>query len=139
MQSYINKNTWLRTQAQSDFEKDFFKLMNNSVFGKTMENVRNRTTAFLLRHELDPMAAFPECELLFVKMYKTKTVFKKPIYCSVSILDLSKKLMYDFYYNHLKRDYQDRVNLLYTDPDSLILSIYTKDVYANMKKTREFA
>ena len=68
-------------------------------------------------------------------MYKTKTVLNKPIYCGVSILDLSKTLMYDFYYNRLKREYADRVNLLYTDTDSLLLSVRTDDVYDDMKKS----
>ena len=110
--------------------------MNTLDFGKTMENVKNRVSGFLLRDNEDAAefkqlvkqpnykstTAFPECNILFVEMYKTKTALNKPIYCGVSILDLSKTLMYDFYYNRLKREYGDRVNLLYTDTDSLLLS-----------------
>ena len=87
------------------------------------------------RPNYESTTAFPECNLSFVEMYKTKTVLNKPIYCGVSILDLSKTLMYDFYYNRLKREYADRVNLLYTDTDSLLLSIRTDDVYDDMKKS----
>ena len=107
-----------------------------------MENVKNRVNGILLRDDEDATefkqlvkqpnykstTAFPECNLLFVEMYKTKTALNKPIYCGVSILDLGKTLMYDFYYNRLKREYADRVNLLYTDTDSLLLSVRTDDV-----------
>ena len=99
MRLYIDKNTQLRTRAQSDFKKDFFKLMNNSVFGKMIENVRNRVSGFLLRDDVDApefkqlmkqsnyksTTAFPECNLSFVEMYKTKMALDKPIYCGVSI------------------------------------------------------
>ena len=113
-----------------------------------MENVRNRTNGHLLRDEVDmgqftklvrqpnykSTTIFPECDLSFIEMYKTKTILNKPIYCCVSILDFSKTLMYDFYYNRLKREYRERVNLLYTDTDSLLLAIYTNDVYKDIKK-----
>ena len=137
IKSYIDKNTKLRKKAKNDFEKDFFKLMNNSVIGKTMENVRYRIDGHLLRDVQDSdkyrkltykpnyksTVPFEDCELSFVKMYRTKTKLNKPIYCGVSILDISKTLMYDFYYNELKTTFGEKVNLLYTDTDSLLVQI----------------
>ena len=78
----------------------------------------------------------PERNLSFVEMCKTKTALNKPIHCGMSILDLSKTLTYNFYYNRLKREYEDQVNLLYTDTDSLLLSVHTDDVYGHMKNQR---
>ena len=77
---------------------------------------------------------FPECDLPFIEMYKIKTFLNKPIYCGISILDLSKTLMYDFYYNQLKREYKDRVKVLYTDTNSLLFAIYTDDIHKDIKK-----
>ena len=151
MKSYIDKNTQLRTKGKSDFEKDFFKLMNNSVFGKTMENVRKRIDGYLLRDIEDAdkyqklvkspsyknTTAFEECNLSFVEMYKTKTILNKPIYCGVSVLDLSKTLMYDFYYNDLKAKYADKIELLYTDTDSLLFKVETQDLYEDIYANKD--
>ena len=146
MKSYIDLNTNLRKEAKSAFEKDMFKLMNNAVFGKTMENVRNRTRVELVRSNEDakmrkliskPTYASHKIfsmDLGAVHMHKTKTYLNKPITVGMAILDLSKWLMYDFYYHNLKCKYNDNVNLLYTDTDSLLLEIKTKDIYSDMAK-----
>ena len=112
MQSYIELNTDLRTKGKNDFEKDFFKLMNNSVFGKTMENIRNRvnvqlvTTAekaqkLIAKPNLKHWVRFEE-NLIGVHLNKTKMTYNKPVYCGMSILDISKTLMYEFHYKYMK-------------------------------------
>jgi hypothetical protein len=99
---YVDFNTALRTIAKNDFEKDSFKLMNNSVFGKTMENIRNRVDVKLCSNEniVEKLIAKPNFEnttiftenLVAIHMKKTKIVFNKPIYIGMSILDISKDL-----------------------------------------------
>ena len=149
MEPYIRMNTELRKQATSDFEKDLYKLMNNSVFGKTMENLRKRVDIKLVRsHEevkLRKLIAKPsfarqkifDHDLAGLHMYKNKLILNRPVYVGMSILDLSKLLMYDFYYNHLKSKYGDTVCLLYTDTDSLLLQIQTDDVYKDMAQNAD--
>ncbi|XP_065211441.1 uncharacterized protein LOC135839374 [Planococcus citri] len=142
MKVYIDKNTKHRQNAKNEFEKDFFKLMNNSVFGRTMMNVRNHVdiklisegkkyTKYVSKPNFVKSTFFAE-DLAAVHMKKTHINFNQPIYVGVSILDISKTLMYDFYYR-LKREYKNDVKLLYTDTDSLILSIKTPDFYSDMK------
>ena len=95
MRSYIELNTDLRTKGKNDFEKDFFKLMNNSVFGKTMENIRNRVDVKLVnnRGAAEKLSAKPNFEhltifdenLVAVHMKRTKLTFNKPVYCGMAI------------------------------------------------------
>ena len=144
MEPYIRMNTDLRKQATSDFEKDLYKLMNNSVFGKTMENLHNRLNVKLVRasqpDKLRRLIASPafaraiifDDDLAGIHMHKNSLVLNRPVYVGMSILDLSKHLMYDFYYNQMKAQYGDRCDLLYTDTDSLLLEIKTEDVYKDM-------
>ena len=120
--------------------------MNNSVFGKTMESMRGRVDVRLVRSQEDEKfrkliisPAFNtfkifEFDLAALHMNKRKITFNKPTYVGMSILDLSKCLMYDFYYNELKRQYGDRCDLLYTDTDSLLLDIQTDDVYQDISQ-----
>ena len=130
LEKYIALNTELRTIAENEFEKDFFKLMNNSVFGKTMENIRNRVDIKLENNEkqaekLSAKPNFNHCNifsksLVAIHMKKTKLVFNKPVYLGMCILDLSKTLMYDFHYNYIKQKYGDKAKLLLTDTDSTL-------------------
>jgi hypothetical protein len=112
LEKYIQLNTDLRIKGTTDFEKDFFKLMSNSVFGKTMENVRNRVDIRLVnnekkwnklaqKHNFKSATIFSE-NLVAVHMKRTSVKLTKPIYLGMSILDLSKTLMYDFHYNYVK-------------------------------------
>ena len=137
LKPYIDKNTNLRTQAKNNFEKDFFKLMNNSVFGKTMENIRNRVNVKLVnageqfkkltsKPNYDSRKIFNE-NLISVHMKKTSLTMNKPIYLGMSILDLSKNVMYDFHYRYIKPKYGNRAKLLFTDTDSLLYEIETED------------
>ena len=142
LKPYIDLNTNLRAKATNDFEKDFFKLMNNSVFGKTMENIRNRLDIRLVTRESQAkrLTCRPNyqhhtifCEnLIAVHMKKVSLKFNKPVYLGMSILDLSKTLMYDFHYNYIKPKYGDNAKLLFTDTDSLAYEIETKDFYRDI-------
>ena len=145
MEPYIRMNTEFRKQAKSDFETDFYKLMNNSVFGKTMENLRNRVDVKIVRDwETDKICkllsspsfdrhTFFGNDMAGIHMHKPKLVLNKPVYTGMTILENSKILMYDFFHNHLKARYGHKCELVYTDTDSLILDIKTEDVYKDMQ------
>jgi hypothetical protein len=147
MKSYIELNTEMRKKATNEFEKDFYKLMNNSPFGKTMENIRNRVDVQLVKSEKEAeklvnqprfkrFNTFDE-NLVALHMRKKKLCFNKPIYVGVAILELSKTLMYDFHYNVIKKKYNDKAKLLMTDTDSLCYEIQTDDVYKDMFEDRQ--
>ena len=144
LKPYIDMNTKLRTKANNNFEKDFFKLMNNSVFGKTMENIRNRVDVKLVTDKIkaEKLAAkpnFKHCnifneELIAIHMKKTSLKFNKPVYLGMCILDLSKTLMFDFHYNYIMKKYGDKARLLFTDTDSLMYEIKTEDFYKDISE-----
>ena len=144
MKPYIEMNTNLRTKAKNNFEKDFFKLMNNSVFGKTMENIRNRVNVKLVntQERLKKLSAKPNyksCKifnenLISVHMKKTSLIMNKPVYLGMCILDLSKTIMYDFHYNYIKPKYGVKAKLLFTDTDSFLYEIETEDFYKDISK-----
>ena len=132
-------NTQLRKVAKNDFKKDFFKLMNNSVFGKTMENIRKHRDIKLVTTDrkrsnlvLEPnyhtMNYISE-NLSIIEMRRTKVKMNKPIYLGLSILEISKLLMYEFWYDYMKPKYNDSVKLCYMDTDSFIMNIKTEDFY----------
>ena len=138
MEPYIRKNTELRKCAANSFEKDFFKLMNNSVFGKTIENIRKRQNIKLVddrakalklssRPNFDRATIF-DPNLVAIHMKKTEVYFNKPIYVGQAILDLSKILMFDFHYNYIQERFP-KAELLFTDTDSLMYHIRTDDFY----------
>ena len=142
LKPYIDLNTDLRAKATNDFEKDFFKLMNNSVFGKTMENIRNRVDIRLVTRvsQAKRLTCRPNYQhhtifsknLAAVHMKKVSLKFDKPVYLGMSILDLSKTLMYDFHYNYIKPKYGENAKLLFTDTDSLAYEIETEDFYRDI-------
>ena len=144
LEKYITLNTNLRMEAKNKFEKDFFKLMNDSVFGKTMENIRKRVTIELVsdKKKARNLAAkpnFKHCNifsenLIAIHMKKTELTFDKPVYLGMCILDLSKTLMYDFHYNYIKQKYGDKAKLLFTDTDSLMYEIQTEDFYKDISE-----
>ena len=139
LKEYIDFNTEKRTNAKNAFEKDFFKIMNNSVFGKTMENIRKRVDVRLVTDEnkLLKMAAKPTYvsskifneNLVAVHKIKETLTLNRPAYVGMCILDLSKTLMYDFHYNYIKQKHDSKAKLLFTDTDSLTYEIETSDVY----------
>lgn len=142
---YIASNTKSRTAARNEFEKDFYKLANNAVFGKTMENVRERSKIKIVNgletDKLERLIAKPnykgafqyeESNLVSVNMGETNVMLNKPIYLGQSILDLSKTLMYEFHYDYIKPKYGDKARLLFTDTDSLCYEITTEDFYKDI-------
>lgn len=158
MKPYIDFNTDKRKQAKTDFEKDLFKLMNNSPFGKTMENVRSRVSmsfvttnaawndkAVKLDRTVERKIASPlydghiiyNDDLVAIKQKQKQLVLNKPIYAGMCILDLSKLLMYRFHYDVIRKQYGHRAKLLFTDTDSLCYRIETSNFYQDMKDNKE--
>ena len=142
LKPYIDMNTDLRKQAKNDFEKDFFKLMNNSVFGKTMENVRNHRDIKIVTTDKrrSILASEPNYhstkyiskDLLIMEMKKAEVKMNMPIYPGHAILDLSKTLMHEFWYDYIKPKYEDKAKLCYKDTDSLVIHIKTDDFYKDI-------
>ena len=116
--------------------------MNNSVFGKTIENIRKRQNVFLIdnkktANKLSSRPNFESCtifdkNLIACHIKKTEVYFNKPIYVGQAILDLSKTLMYDFHYNYIRKKYGNKAELLFTDTDSLMYYIETDDFYEDI-------
>ena len=130
LKKYIDINTELKKKASNDFEKVFFKLMNNVVFGKTMENVRKHRDIKLVktdckRNRLVSEPNYHTMKLItenlsIIEMKKVKVKMDKPIYLGLSILEISKIIIYEFWYDNMKRKYGDMVKLCYTDTDILL-------------------
>ena len=147
LKQYIDFNTLKRTNAKNSFEKDFFKLMNNSVFGKTMENIRKRVDVRLVtsKEKLLKLSSKPTYvsskifneNLVAVHKIKESLTMNRPAHIGMCILDLSKTLMYDFHYNYIKHKYGNKAKLLFTDTDSLTYEIETKDAYADFWKNKD--
>ena len=144
LKEYIDVDTELRKKAINDFEKDFFKLMNNAVFGKTMENVRKHRDIKLVktdkkRNKLVSESNFHTMKLIdnnlaIIEMRKVKVKMNKPIYLGLSILDISKITMYEFWYDYVKIKYEDKTRLCYMDTDSFVVNIKTKVFYKDISQ-----
>ena len=129
-------NTKLRTEAKNDFGNDFFKLMNNAVFGRTMEIVRNHkdiklVTTYKRRNQLASEPSYHTTiyfseNLMAIEMKKAKVKMNKLIYLGMTILDISKTLMYEFWYDYIKPKYQDRAKLCYMDTVALSFMLKLK-------------
>ena len=142
LKPYIDMNTELRKIAKNDFEKDFFKLMNNAVFGNTMENVRKHRDIKLVTtdEKRSKLVSEPNYhtmnyiseDLSIIEMKRTKVKMNKSIYLGLSILEISKILMYEFWYDYMKPKYGDNVKLCYMDTDSFIMNIKTEDFYKDI-------
>ena len=141
--TYIDFNTQLRTAATNDFEKDFLKLMNTSVFGKTMENIRKHRNIkpLMTEEKYLLMAMKPNFKsgvlfgenLMGCEMGKINVVINKPVYLGQVILDLSKIIMYEFHYNYMVPKYGlEKLKRGYMDTDSLVYDIKTEDFYEDI-------
>ena len=137
MKKYIDFNTEKIKNAAIDFEKDIFKKMTNCVYGKTTENLRKRINVRLANNEKDFLkytgrpnhithktfnkncAAFHEIKPILMP--------NKPIYVGLPVLELSKRKMYDFHQNFIKKNFD--AELSFTDTDSLTYEIKSEDVY----------
>ena len=148
MKENIDFNTKLRIKAKNDFEKDFYKLMNNAVFGKTMENIRKHRDIKLVNNE----EAYPKAimkpnfksgtlfrlNLMGCEMGKIKVVTNKPVHLGQAILDLSKIVMYEFHFDYMKRKYaDDKLTLCFMETDSLIYDIEMDDFYKDIADDTE--
>ena len=139
---YIEINTNLRTETKNDFQKDFFKLMNNAVFGKLIENVRKhrdikfvttnkRRKQLVLEPNYHTTKWFSE-DLLATEMKKIKVKMNKLLYLGMSLLDISKTLMDEFWYDYIIPKYQNNAKLCYMDTDTFIIHIKTKDFFKDI-------
>ena len=147
LKPYIDMNTELRKEAKNDFEKYLFKLMNNSVFGKTMENIRKHRGIKLVATDKKRSKLVSEPnyhtinliseDLSIIEMKKTKVKMNKPIYLGLSILEISKTLMHEFWYDYMKPKYANNVKLCYMDTDSFIINIKTNDFYKDISNDVE--
>ena len=135
-------NTELRKLAKDDFEKDLFKLMNNAVFGKTMDDIKKHRNIKLVTTDKkrNKLVSEPNYhtinyiskDLSIIEMNKTRVKMNKPIYFGLSILDISKILMYEFWYDYMKPKHGNDVILCYMDTDSFVTNIKTEDFYKDI-------
>ena len=147
LKPYIEFNTEKRKNARNDFEKDIFKLLNNAVFGKTMEDKRKHLDFEIVSDE----RRFMKCvnnpsfkrshiineDLVGVEKQKPKLKLDKPIFIGMSILDLSKQHMYKFYYDVMKPKYGENIKMVYTDTDSFVFHTKTDDIYHDLKEIND--
>ena len=147
MKPYIEKNTKLRNESKNEFDKDFFKLMNNSVYGKTIENVRKTRDIkiFTTNSERKRLVSEPNyhtCKqfsenLMAIEMKKSKIHMNKPVYVGQAVLDINKTFMYEFCYDYISHKYDDKVQLCYMDTDSFIVHVKTDDFYGDIMSDLE--
>ena len=147
LKPYIEFNTEKRKNARNDFEKDIFKLLNNAVFGKTMEDKRKHLDFEIVSDEKRLMKcvnnpSFKHSHiinenLVGVEKQKPKLKLDKPIFIGMSILDLSKQHMYRFFYDVMKPKYGDNIKMVYTDTDSFVFHTKTDDIYQGLKEIND--
>ena len=139
---YIDINTKLRTEAETEFEKDLYKLCNNSFFGKTMQDKRKELNIKFaldakqcLKFSKNPLfenSRIINEDCVIMKLGKSCILLDKPIYIGFACLELAKNYMYKLYYNIFKKYYGEKIKLLYTDTDSFIFNIETEDVLSDL-------
>ena len=150
LEKYINFNTQKRNQAASDFEKDFYKLLNNAFYGKTMENVRNRLKIKFIKKDKYRKIIEYQSKLTFNGIHKSyencdsytikqnEVLMDKPLHLGFSVLELSKLLMYETYYDKLQPYFgQEKIQLHYMDTDSFVLIVNTKDIIKDLKSLED--
>ena len=140
-------NTEYSTEAKNELENNFFKLMNNSVFGKKMKNVRNHRDIKLVTSDKRRKQLVSEPNyhshktfsehLMAIQMKKTRIKMIKPIYLGMSMLDISKMIMYQFWYDYIKPKHGERAQLCYTDTDSFVILIQTDDFFEDISNDVE--
>ncbi|XP_017464812.1 PREDICTED: uncharacterized protein LOC108358151 [Rhagoletis zephyria] len=148
LKKYIDLNTFQRTNAKNDFEKNFFKLLNNAVYGKTMENVDKKkdikivcewesigkrlgARALIAKPNFHSYTSFTE-NMLAIQLKRSCTLYDKPICIGFVVLELSKWKMYNFHYSYMKPKFQTKLCLNYMDTDSFIYTIQTNDFYKDI-------
>ena len=150
LEKYNNFNTQKRNKAKNDFEKDFYKLLNNAFYGKTMENVRNRLKRKFIKNDDYGEIIKQQSKMTFNGIHKSyencdsythkqnEVLMDKPIYLGFSVLELSNLSMYERYYDKLQPFFgQENIQLHYMDTDSFILSVNTKDIIKDSKNLED--
>ena len=150
LEKYINFNTQKRNKAKKDFENDFYKILNNAFYGKTMENVRNRLKIKIIKKDDYREIIKQQPKLTFKGIHKsyeyydsytfkqTEVLMDKPIYLGFSVLELRKLIMYETYYDKLQPYFgQENIQLLYMDCDSFVLSIETQNIINDLKNLED--
>ena len=150
LEKYMNFNTQRRNQAVKGFEKDFYKLLNNAFYGKTLENVRNRLKIKFIKKDEYRKIIKQQSKLTFNGIHKSyenydsytfkqnEVLMDKPIYLGFTVLELSKLLMYETYYNKLQPYFgEENIQLHYMDTDSFVLSLNTKDIIKELKNLED--
>jgi hypothetical protein len=143
MKPFIDFNTSMRNQAKNEFEKNFWKLLSNSAFGKTIENKRKRQNVIMVCSEeqavsytkkptMSNIIPINSTTCLFV-MKRLSVYLDKPIAVGTSIMEISKSVMYDMHYNCIQKFYGERARLVYSDTDSFIFHLTTNDMYEDFK------
>ena len=140
-------NTKLRQKANKKNEERLFQVVNNAVFGKTMKNERKRRVIKLVTAERRIIYLVSEPDyntakfftkiLLAIEMRKTQILMNKLVYLGLSILDLSKTVMYEFWYDHVKPKYGENAKISYMDTDSFIVHVKTDDIYKDITEDVE--
>ena len=150
LEKYINFNTQKCNKAKNDFEKDFYKLLNNAFYGKTMESVRNRLKIKFIKKDDHEEIIKQQSKLTFNGIHKSydncdsytfkqnEVLMDKPIYLGFTVLELSKLLMYETYYDILQPYFvQENIKLHYMDCDSFVLSIETQNIIDDLKNLED--
>ena len=150
LEKYKSFNTQKRNNAKNDFEKDFYKLLNDAFYGKTMENVRNRIKVDFIKKDDTDKNIKQQSKLTFSGIHKSyenydSYTFKqnevlkdKPNYLRFSVLELSKLIMYEIYYDKLQPYFkQENTHLYYMDTDSFVLNVNTKDIIKDLKNSED--
>ena len=149
LEKYISFNTQKRNKAKNDFEKDFYKLLNNAFYGKTMENVRNRLKIKFIKKDDYREIIKQQSKLTFNGIHKSyqncdsytfkqnEVLMDKPIYLGFAVLELSKLHMYETYYDKLQPYFGlENIQLHYMDCDSFVLSIETDNIINDLKNIK---
>ena len=150
LEKYISFNTQKRNKAKNDFEKDFFKLLNNAFYGKTMENVRNRLKIKFIKKDDYSEIIKQQSKLTFDGIHKSyenfdsytfkqnEVLMDKPIYLGFAVLELSKLHMYETYYDKLQPYFrQENIQLHYIDTDAFVLSLKTQGIIKDLKNLED--
>ena len=142
---YINFNTQKRKEATNEADKNLFKLLNNAVYGKTMENIRKRIKIRKIKYEKDLIKHiarpayinydYYSKRLIVIHEKKEQLTLNKPIYAGCAISELNKLAMYKFYYDFVKKKCEKCI-LLFTDTDSLCIQT-DEDFYEIMHQYKE--
>ncbi len=153
LKTYIDINIELRKQAKNKFETDYFKLLNNSIFGRSIMNLRKFLKAKLVLNEKQYSRAVKKVNfakstifnenIALMEFYKCNLLLKMPVYLGFSILDISKTIQYNWFYKEAPIIFHNfNYSMMYTDTDSFILYLTAKngensDVYKNVRHFRE--